>query len=107
MATCLPSVPVTFVATATDGGAAIAVTCAPASGSSFSPGTTTVTCSATDSCTNVARCTFTVTVTRDITPPVINCPSNIVVRTCGDREIVTYTVTASEGTVACAPPSGS
>ena len=55
------------------------VVCTPPSGSIFQPGTTTVTCEAFDDCTNRVRCTFTVTVVVDITPPVIRCPSNMIV----------------------------
>jgi hypothetical protein len=61
---------VTYLANATDSsGAAINVTCAPASGSAFPMGLTTVTCNASDSAGNIATASFTVTV-RDSTPPV-------------------------------------
>src|SRR5262249_34521371 len=53
-------VAVSFAATATDArGNAVPVTCSPPSGSPFSGGTTTVTCSAADG----TRCSFRVTVT--------------------------------------------
>ena len=55
------------------------VVCTPPSGSIFPPGTTTVTCEAFDDCTNRVRCAFTVTVVVDTTPPVVRCPSNMVV----------------------------
>lgn len=42
----------------------VTVTCSPASGSTFGPGTTTVTCTATDPSGNTATCSFTVTVNR-------------------------------------------
>ncbi|RME37834.1 MAG: HYR domain-containing protein, partial [Planctomycetota bacterium] len=50
--------------TATDAcdGPGIPVTCSPPSGSTFSPGTTTVTCTATDSCGRTDSCSFSVTV---------------------------------------------
>ena len=48
-----------------------AVVCVPASGSLFSIGTSTVTCSAADLAGNASSATFTVTV-RDTTPPVIS-----------------------------------
>jgi hypothetical protein len=48
----------------------VAVTCAPASGSTFAIGTTTVTCSATDSSNNTATATFKVIVV-DTTAPII------------------------------------
>ena len=62
-----------------------------------------------DCCSNVATCTQTVTVV-DITPPVIQCPSSIVVTSCVATQIF-YTVTASNAcctnlTVWCNPPSG-
>jgi hypothetical protein len=54
---------VTFAATATDKvGGAIAPICAPASGTAFAVGTTTVTCTATDAAGNAATGNFTVTV---------------------------------------------
>ncbi len=49
---------------------AVPLVCAPASGSTFPMGTTTVQCSATDCTGNSATATFNVTV-RDTTPPVI------------------------------------
>lgn len=57
------SQPVTFDAPTVTGGAApVDVTCAPASGSSFSLGTTTVTCSARDAQIRQAACSFSVSV---------------------------------------------
>ena len=57
------AIPVTFTATATDlvSGVLIPV-CTPASGSNFTVGTTTVTCTATDAAGNVGSASFTVTV---------------------------------------------
>ncbi len=55
---------VPFTATATDTNPANpVVACAPAAGSTFAIGTTTVTCSATDAAGNIGTATFTVTVT--------------------------------------------
>ncbi|XP_077996691.1 uncharacterized protein LOC144449999 [Glandiceps talaboti] len=48
-------------------GTSPAVTCLPASGSTFNSGTTTVTCSATDAAGNAGSCTFTVTVQATVT----------------------------------------
>lgn len=48
---------------ATGGQAPVAVSCAPISGQLFAPGTTTVSCTATDAIAITARCTFTVSVT--------------------------------------------
>ncbi len=67
--------PVTFAnATATDncGLAAVVQTSGPASGSTFSNGTTTISFSAVDGSGNTAACTFSVGVS-DLTPPTINC----------------------------------
>jgi hypothetical protein len=71
---------VNFSVTATDlVDGPVAVSCSPASGSTFPIGTTTVNCSATDSHGNTATASFTVTVNlaADTTPPVIsNLPAN-------------------------------
>jgi len=62
---------VSFSVTASDiVDAAPVVSCTPASGSTFTIGTTTVTCTATDASRNEAQATFTVTVV-DTTPPVV------------------------------------
>ena len=60
----------------------VTVTCTPPSRSSFGLGTTTVTCRAVDTCINRDACTFTVTVKKDTTPPVIVCPTDLTVWTC-------------------------
>lgn len=49
------------------------ITCVPPSGSVFPVGPTVVTCTAYNSLGNSNSCTFTITVTPDTTPPVINC----------------------------------
>ena len=56
---------------------ALATTCAPTSGSTFALGTTTVSCSATDSSSNIGKASFTVTV-KDTKAPVaqVTNPSN-------------------------------
>lgn len=55
---------VTYNAPVASGGQApVAVSCTPVSGQLFAPGTTTVTCTATDAIAITARCSFTVTVT--------------------------------------------
>lgn len=57
-------VPVNFTTPiATGGQAPVGVTCAPISGQLFTPGTTTVTCTARDAVQATAGCTFAVTVT--------------------------------------------
>jgi hypothetical protein len=86
--------------------------CAPPSGSSFQQGTTTVTCTATDTSGNTRACSFLVIV-NDTEPPVINCPTNQIVATAIGRcdAVCNYTVTASDNsqmvTIVCTPPSGS
>src|SRR5207237_1059563 len=103
----------TYVVSATDlVDGAVAVSCTPASGSTLPFGTTTVTCSATDSHANSATKTFTVTVT-DTTAPVITVPANATVEATGPTGAAfTYTASALDtfdGSVAptCAPASGS
>ena len=54
-------------------------TCNPPSGSLFHLGATTVTCTATDYAGNVGTGTFTVTVTNDVSPPVVSVPSNQII----------------------------
>src|SRR6266481_370031 len=69
------------------------------SGNSFPVGTTTLTYSATDAHGNTGSATQVVTVV-DNTPPVISCPSNIVLEpTCPSGAIATYT--APVGTDNC------
>jgi CubicO group peptidase (beta-lactamase class C family) len=87
------------------------VVCVPPSGSLFPVGRSVVTCTATDDCTNRSTCTFTVTVNADIVPPVIDCPSNIVLQTCYTNAITHYAVTATDNhdanvAILCTPPLG-
>jgi hypothetical protein len=93
--------------------------CSPASGSFFPKGTTTVTCSVSDSSGNTATCTFTITV-NDTQPPSITCPANITAVTdqtvcppVGSTvcQVVTFpnpvaTDNCPGVTVACVPASG-
>lgn len=61
---------VTYTATAEDVvSGPVAVTCSPASGTTFPIGVTTVSCSASDAAGNTATGAFAVTVTGDATPP--------------------------------------
>ena len=91
-----------------------AVTCSPASGSTFPTGTTTVSCSATDAAGNNGSCSFTVTV-NDTESPSITCPSNVVTTTDPAQcsAVVTYSDPAVSdncsgvGSPVCNPPSGS
>ena len=90
---------VTFKVTATDNcGTVASVVSSPPSGSIFPVGITTVTNIAVDASGNTNTCTFTVTVL-DNQPPVITCPTNLVLSTdpgrCS-RSNVTYSVTFSD-----------
>jgi hypothetical protein len=90
----------------------VSVSCSPASGSIFALGTTTVTCSATDSHHNSASTTFGVTV-QDTTAPGVTVPADItVVATSAGGAKVTYSASASDSvngalSPTCAPASGS
>lgn len=104
---------VTFTASATDNvDGALAVTLAPASGSTFALGTTTVNASATDAAGNTATGSFTVTV-KDTTAPVISAPADQVLEaTSAAGAVASFTATATDavnGSVAvtASPASGS
>jgi hypothetical protein len=84
------------------------VSCVPPSGTCFALGTATVSCTATDSSSNTAQCTFTV----NVAACTISCASNITVSTDAGQcsAVVTYanpSATGSCGTVSCSPVSGS
>jgi hypothetical protein len=93
------------------------VTCAPASGTAFVLGHTTVTCTAQDATHNVAHSTFDVEVTApapDTTPPVIQSHVDIVAEAAGPGgSTVAYTSPSANDavdgpvSVSCAPASGS
>ncbi|HKQ07129.1 MAG TPA: HYR domain-containing protein [Blastocatellia bacterium] len=95
--------------TATDNCGSATVTCTPPSGFCFPAGTTTVTCTASDSSPDSpdSSCSFTVTVV----PCTISCPANITVgndpNQCGAVVSFSPTTSAGCGTVACSPASGS
>lgn len=99
-------------ATATDNCPGVGTpVCAPASGSTFSIGVTTVTCNVSDASSNSANCSFTVTVKDTQAPNLGPCPANISVNSSGGCQVVTYsTPTATDNcgsaTVVCSPPSG-
>ena len=85
------------------------ITCSPASGTFFSVGTTTVTCTTASG----PSCSFTVTV-NDNQLPIVTCPANqSVTAPLGScTATVTYEVTATDNcpgvsAVTCTPPSGS
>jgi hypothetical protein len=99
---------------ATDNCSGVTVMCSPSSGSTFPKGTTTVSCTATDTAGNQAACSFTVTV-QDAQPPRIICPANIVWMTSAPNQTtvaVTYAAptvvdNCGSSTVVCSPPSAS
>ncbi|HET9852683.1 MAG TPA: choice-of-anchor Q domain-containing protein [Candidatus Limnocylindrales bacterium] len=89
----------------------VATECAPASGSTFPLGTTTVTCGAVDAAGNEGSATFHVTII-DSTAPAITVPATIVVTaTAANGATVTYSASASDLVsgivpVSCTPLSG-
>jgi len=91
---------VTFNATATDNeDSPVTVLCTPPSGSFFPIGSTTVTCTASDTSGNYSTTSFTVTVNddtvNDLSPPVITVPANITVPASGPAgATVTFTTSA-------------
>jgi HYR domain-containing protein/NHL repeat-containing protein len=88
-----------------------AVSCSPASGSTFPLGVTTVACTAVDAVGNSSSKSFTVTVV--VAPPTITVPASMTVQaTSAHGAPVTYTATAVDAAhavipVICVPPSGS
>jgi len=90
---------------------AVTSTCAPASGSTFAPGATKVSCTATDAHGNASSTSFNVNV-RDTTAPTIAVPRNKTVKAKSAKgATVSYTASASDtvdGTVkaSCTPASG-
>jgi hypothetical protein len=90
----------------------LTATCAPPSGSTFPIGTTTLTCSATDTAGNTGTASFTVTV-HDTTAPVYGPAPNVTVNATSPAGAVvafpTPTATDAVGVVSntCAPASGS
>jgi hypothetical protein len=104
---------VTFSASATDiVSGSLAASCAPASGSTFVIGTTSVTCSATDANNNSGSASFAVIV-RDTTAPAVTVPGPIVAEATGaNGASVTFSASAMDivggsATASCAPASGS
>lgn len=91
----------------------VSVNCAPASGSGFPVGTTTVTCNAQDAAGNIATpATFIVTVKDTLAPVITNVPSIPPVNASGPTTPVLYTPpTATDNVdgnvpVLCAPAPG-
>ncbi len=88
------------------------VACAPASGTTFPLGATTVSCTATDASANTSTATFQVRVT-DVTAPVFTPPANLLAAPAdADGAIVTYGLPIAADavdadiTVTCLPASG-
>ena len=104
----------TFSASASDlVDGALTPICAPASGSTFALGTTTVTCTATDAAGNTGSASFDVTV-EDTTPPVVTPPANVTAEATGPSGAnVTYSGESATDLVdgaitpTCIPASGS
>ena len=92
---------------------AVAVVCAPASGSTFSIGTTTVTCDAHDAGGNTARETFVITVLDNRGPVFGPTPSPMAYATSTSGAVVTYVPPTAMDDVdgprplTCTPSSGS
>ena len=86
-------------------GTAPTVVCSPVSGSTFTTGTTLVTCTATNAC-GTSSCSFNITINE--TPVIGACPADIV--QC-DNNLVTFSTPTATGspaaTVNCTPASGS
>ena len=109
--TCLALV--NYTVTATDNIPGVRLACDPVSGSAFPKGTSTVHCIATDTSSNLAACTFTVTV-RDAEAPKLHLPANIVTGADAGQcsAVVSFSATATDNcsgnvNVACTPASGS
>jgi hypothetical protein len=90
----------------------VTVDCSPPSGSTFAPGLTTVTCTATDAAGNTTTKSFSVTVV-DTAGPALSLPAdNTFAATSASGATVTYTATATDVVdgarpVTCSKPSGS
>jgi len=92
----------------------VSVVCSPASGFAFSKGTTTVTCTATDTSSNVSATSFTVKV-NDTEKPNIGCAASqtVVAATPGSGSVVvnypmpSFSDNCPGASVSCVPPSGS
>jgi hypothetical protein len=98
---------VTYSASAVDNlDGPVAVSCSPASGSTFPFGISSVTCTAQDSRSNFSSATFQVIVHGST--PILTVPNDFNVEaTSSAGAVVTYSATADTGTVSCTSPSGS
>ena len=93
------------------------VNCNPPVGTPLGLGSHPINCVVTANGVVVGQCAFTIVVIKDVTPPTITCPTNMLVRTCpnaagGCGEVVNYPppiVSDNSGVVTffCNPPPGS
>ena len=103
---------VSYTVTAADPDDTATVGCAPSSGSVFPVGTTTVSCTASDTNGNTATASFQVVVVLDTTAPTFALPAAITAKaTSAGGAAVGFAVAASDPddavTVGCTPASGS
>jgi hypothetical protein len=87
---------VSYSVTASDAvdGSTVTVSCAPASGSRFPIGTSTVSCTSTDAAANTGTAAFTVTV-MDTTAPSVTAPGPLVAEATGPAgTVITYSASA-------------
>ena len=102
---------VTYNASATDNTPGVTLACSPPSGTVFPLGTTTVTCTATDTSGNTDSKSFKVKV-NDTQPPSVTVPLDIIQSNDPGKAtaVVSYSATASDNapgvTLSCVPPSG-
>ena len=89
------------------------VACSPPSGSTFAPGVTTVTCTATDAAGNQSSVDFTITIQDTVAPALVQPAGLLAEQSNPAGAVVTYTAPAATDaadpnpTVVCVPPSGS
>jgi hypothetical protein len=86
--------------TASDNCPAVVTNCSPAPGSFLPPGTTIITCTATDAVGNTATCSFTVTV-KDTEAPTITCPPSVILPTSPGRRSAAFTALPATATDNC------
>jgi large repetitive protein len=102
---------VTYSATFTDAVGVTSSSCAPASGSAFGPGATTVTCEAEDAAGNDASDSFVVTVSDSVAPTIVVPTDFEVEQDSAAGSVVTYSATFADAvgvtSSSCAPASGS
>jgi hypothetical protein len=108
------SASVTYTEPTASGCPTLTIICSPPSGSTFSLGTTPVSCDAHDESNNlIASCSFSVTVTNAVNCELI-CPANVIATenpSGSGTAVVNYSQPTTTGcptlTISCSPPSGS